>query len=261
MLSDLDLICHRFDGDIKIYPISDVHLGAMEHAEKEWQAFLKKVEAEDSYLILAGDLLNNSVRSAKFANPYDEVLRPREAKRRMVEYLKPIKDRILCVVTGNHECRTDRDSDQDLTYDICTKLDIEHLYRQNVAYMCIGVGNRPDTKPLSSYTFVVTHGHGGGIYTGAAVNRDERFGNVIDGLDCLVTGHVHKGFVTKPAKIVIDARNKTVSMKHYVVISCVSWLNYGGYAAKAMLLPSHTSDPQVLHLKADKYHKRITTTW
>ena len=262
MLSDLDLIQHSFPSAIDIYPIADVHLGAVEHAETEWQAFLKRVEKENAYLILAGDLINNSTRGTRFANPFDEVIRPREAKRRMAEYLEPLKDRILCVVTGNHEQRTLRDSDQDITYDICSKLDIEHLYRENVAYMSISCGIRQDrNRPESTYFFAATHGGGGGIYTGAAVNRNERFGNVIDGLDCFVAGHVHKGFITKPAKIVIDRRNGTVSMRHYVVVSCVSWLNYGGYAARAQLLPSHVCDPQKLHLIADHHGKQIITTW
>lgn len=263
MLHDFDLITHSFPGDITIYPIADVHLGAVEHAEPEWQAFIKRVEQENAYLILAGDLLNNSTRGTHFANPFDEALRPREAKRRMVEYLEPIKNRCLCLVSGNHERRTLKESDQDLTYDICAKLNIEHLYRENIAFMLLRLGQRAtEQKAICTFTFCVTHGSGGGIYTGAAVNRDERFGNVIDGgLDCLVAGHVHKGFVTKPAKIVIDARNGVVSMKHYIVISCVSWLNYGGYAAQKMLLPSHVCDPQKLRLIASKDCKKIITTW
>ena len=261
MLRDLDLITHAFEHDTIIYPIADVHLGAVEHSEPAWQAFIKRVEQEDAYLILAGDLLNNSTRGTRFANPFDEVLRPREAKKRMVEYLEPLAKRILVLVDGNHEARTLRDSDQSLTYDICSKLDIEHLYRENIAYMCVSLGRRKsEKKPLCTYTFAVLHGAGGGIYTGAALNRDERFGNTIEGLNCLITGHVHKGFVSKPAKIVIDPRNHTVSMKHYLVVSCVSWMNYGGYAAKSMLLPAQTCDPQRLKLIASK-DKKIETTW
>ena len=262
MLHDFDLIRHSFPNDIDIYPISDVHLGAVEHAEPEWQNFLKKVENDNAYVILAGDLLNNSTRGTKFANPFDEVLRPRESKRRMVEYLEPIKDRILCVVSGNHEQRTIRDSDQDMTYDICAKLNVEHLYRENIAFLLVSCGRRnTENKALSTFSFCVTHGSGGGIYTGAAVNRSERFGNVVEGVDCIVTGHVHKGFVSKPAKIVLDARNNVVSMKHYVVISCVSWLNYGGYAARAMMLPAQICDPQRLRLVSSKDSKKIITTW
>ena len=35
MLNDFDMITHNFEKDVKIYPIADVHLGVMEHAEKE----------------------------------------------------------------------------------------------------------------------------------------------------------------------------------------------------------------------------------
>ena len=262
MLHDFDLISHAFPHDITVYPIADVHLGALEHAEPEWQSFLKRVEQENAYLILAGDLINNSTRGTRFANPFDEVLRPREAKHRMVEYLDPVKDRVLAVVSGNHEQRTTRDSDQDLTYDICSKLDVEHLYRENMAFVRVSLGRRSDEpKPEATYVFAVTHGRGGGIYTGAAVNSTERYGNVIEGCDCIITGHVHKGFISKPSKIVVDARNGTVSMRHYLVVSCVSWLNYGGYAARSMLLPAQICDPQRLHLVASKANKRIETTW
>lgn len=264
MLNDFDLITHSFKDEIDIYPIADVHLGAVEHCEPQWQAFLKRVEQENAYLILAGDLLNNSTRGTKFANPFDEVLRPREAKRRMVEYLEPLarNGRILCMVSGNHEARSLRESDCDLSYDICSKLDIEHLYRENMAFMCVSVGNRKnEKKPECTYTFAVTHGSGGGIYTGASVNRNERTGNVIEGLDCFIAAHVHKGFVSKPAKIVIDKFNKCVTIKHYLVISCVPWLAYAGYAARAMMIPAQSCDPQRLHLSAARNAKKIETVW
>lgn len=260
MLNDFDMIVHNFDDPIDIYPIADVHLGAMELCEKDWESFLKKAKAENAYFIFNGDLLNNGIRTCSFVNPFDEVLRPREAKRRMVEYLEPIKDRILCVLSGNHERRTYKDDDQDLCYDICAKLDIEHLYRENMAFMKIGIGKRKSGTSKVAYTFVVTHGAGGGIYTGAAVNRNERFGNIFEGLDCLVVGHVHKGFITNPAKIVINPEKETVTTTNYRVVSCVSWLNYGGYAARKMLLPAAVSNPQIIHLKGG-YHKKLVTEW
>lgn len=262
-MNDLTLIRHSFPDEINIYPIADVHLGAMEHCAAEWDEFIRKLYTSNAYVILVGDLINNALRSTGFANPYDEAMRPSEAKRAMCKYLEPIKDRILCVVTGNHERRTNKEADQDITRDICTKLDLEDLYRENVAYMAVSVGSRPtEDKAQCTYIFTVTHGTGGGIYTGAAVNRDERYGNFIEGLDCLVTGHVHKGFITKPAKIVIDPRNSFVSVRHYVVVSCVSWLSYCGYAAQKMLLPAQTCDPQVLKLTVNASHKkRIVTTW
>ena len=141
-------------------------------------------------------------------------------------------------------------------------LDIEDLYRENICFMKVGLGCRTDQDtPIQSYTFAVTHGAGGGIYTGATVNRNERFGNVIDGLDCLVVGHTHKGTVTKPSKIVIDRKNNKVNMSHYTVISMTSWLNYGGYAMRKMLLPAHVADPQKIKLSMNKKKKKIEVVW
>ena len=263
MLKDFDMITHHFDESITIFPVSDVHFGALEHMEKEWVTFCNTVEqTPNTYIILGGDLVNNNVRTCGFINPYDEVVRPREQKKRMVEFLSPIKDRILCAVSGNHEARSMKDDDLDITYDIMAKLDIEDLYRLNTAFMKVSLGHRTsDNTPVQSYTFTVTHGAGGGIYTGATVNRNERFGNVIEGLDCLIVGHTHKGTISKPSKIVIDRKNDKVSMSHYTVVSMVSWLNYGGYAMQKMLLPAHVADPQKLKLHMDKNKKRIEVLW
>lgn len=262
MLKDFDMVVHSFDKPITIFPISDVHFGSIEHMSKEWLDFCKMVEnTPDVYIILGGDLVNNNVRTCGFINPYDELVRPREQKHRMVEFLSPIKDRILCAVTGNHEARSMRDDDIDITYDIMAKLDLEDLYRPCMAFMKVSLGHRSDNTPIQSYTFAVTHGAGGGIYTGATVNRNERFGNVIEGLDCLVVGHTHKGTVTKPSKIVIDRKNNKVSMSHYTVVSMVSWLNFGGYAMQKMLLPSYVADPQRLKLHMSHHNKRIEVLW
>ena len=263
MQKDFEMVVHEFNQPITIFPISDVHYGALEHLNKEWLDFCKMIEkTPNAYVILGGDLVNNNVRTCSFINPYDELVRPREQKKKMVEYLEPIKDRILCAVGGNHEARSIKDDDVDITYDIMAKLDIEDLYRQNMCFMKVSLGHRKhDNTPIQSYTFAVTHGAGGGIFTGATVNRNERFGNVIEGLDCLIVGHTHKGTVTKPSKIVIDRKNATVSMQHYTVISMTSWLNYGGYAMQKMLLPSHVGEPQRLNLAMNQHHKKIEVVW
>lgn len=262
MKNDFEMITHEFNQPIAIFPISDVHYGALGHMEREWMDFCKLIErTPNAYVILGGDLINNNTRSS-VGSPWDDTVRPREQKKRMVEFLSPIKNKILCCVTGNHEARSLKDADDDPTYDIMTKLDLEDLYRPNMAFMKISLGHRKrDGSPIQSYTFAVTHGAGGGIYTGATVNRNERFGNVIDGLDCLVVGHTHKGTVTKPSKIVIDRKNSTVSMSHYTVISMISWQNYGGYALKKMMLPSQVADPQMLKLSMSENRKRIEVVW
>ena len=108
-----------------------------------------------------------------------------------------------------------------------------------------------------TYCFVVTHGAGGGMLTGGSVNRNERFGYVIDGMDCLIVGHTHKPFVTQPSKIKIDTHNNKVSVKPFKVVSSTSWLEYGGYAAQKMLIPSSHA-PQIITVCGN--HKEIKVT-
>ena len=264
LCSDFDMIVHRFpeNDSITIIPVSDVHLGASEHYEEEWKSFVKKIEdSPNTYVMLLGDLINNSIRTS-VANPFDEVMRPREQKRMMVEQLKPIKDRILCSVSGNHERRTMKDSDIDISYDIMAKLDLEHLYRENMAFVKIGIGKRTsEDKPNVTFMFGCTHGSGGGIYTGAAVNRNERFGHVVEGLDCLVVGHTHKGTVSRPSKVVINSNAEKITMKSFTVISAESWLAYGGYAAQKMLLPSESGNPQKIMLGGKSNKKKLEVLW
>lgn len=260
MLSDFEIITHHFpdNRDITLYPISDVHLGASEHMEREWDDFCRKIEeTPNSYIILGGDLINNATRNS-VSNVFEETMRPREQKKLIAEMLMPIRDRILCSVSGNHERRSGKDADDDPTYDIMCKLDLEHLYRENMAFVKIRIGKKDaDGMKNPTYMLTVTHGAGGGMLTGGSVNRNERFGYVIDGMDCLIVGHTHKPFVTQPSKIKIDPYNNKVDIKPFKVVSSSSWLNYGGYAAQKMLLPSSHA-PQTITLCGRKKDIKVT---
>jgi hypothetical protein len=145
-------------------------------------------------------------------------------------------------------------------FDIMCKLDLEDIYRESMAFVKIRIGNTSqDGLKNPTYCLAVTHGSGGGIYTGGAVNRNERFGYVIDGIDGLVVGHTHKGALTKPSKVCVDTHNNKVSMKPFVVVSSVPWMNFGDYALQKMLLPAASGDPQKIKLCGNK--KKISLEW
>lgn len=243
ILPDFELIQHQFMGghDITIVPISDVHLGSPECMEQEFISFIDTVvKTPNMYLVLGGDLIDNGTRSSVGSAVFRQTMSPSQQKREMANILAPARDRLLCLLPGNHERRSGKDADDDPVYDIAAKLDLEHLYRENIAFVKIQMGrnDRSSGAERPTYVIVCLHGTGGGIYTGTALNRNERFGHVIDGADCLIVGHVHKPFVSQPGKIKIDPFNNKVSIKPFKVISATSWLEYGGYAAQKMLLPS-----------------------
>ncbi len=258
------MIQHKFLGghDITVIPVADVHLGSPGCMETQFISFINKVtETPNVYLILGGDLIDNGTKSS-VTNPFRATMPPSQQKKEMAKILAPARDRILCLVPGNHERRSGKDADDDPVYDIAAKLDLEDLYRENIAFVKIqmgkdgGVDKVPGTS-RPTYMLVVSHGAGGGIYTGSSVNRGERFGYVIDGMDALIVGHTHKPFTTQPGKIKIDPFNNKISIKPFKVICATSWLDYGGYAARMMLSPT-THCLNTLTLCGD--HKEIKVT-
>jgi predicted phosphodiesterase len=264
MKSDFEMIIREFpkNNDLTIVPISDVHLGAAEHMADAWEKFCKDVLNDpNTYVTLGGDLINNATRSS-VSNIFKETMFPSAQKRKMAEMLKPLarEGRILCAVSGNHERRSQKDVDDEPMFDIMCKLDLEDIYRENMAFLkiCIGKQNG-DGARNPTYCLGVTHGAGGGIYTGGAVNRNERFGHIIDGLDGIIVGHTHKGAITKPMKINIDKHNNKITMRPFVVVSSVPWMAFGGYALQKMLLPAQSGDPQKLKLYGKE--KKMQIIW
>lgn len=259
MINDFVMIQRHFprNDDLRLYFICDVHYGAQEHMDQAWTQFCADAQKDPhAYIILGGDLLNNGTKTS-VSNVYRETVRPMQAKREMADMLKPLKSKILCAVSGNHE-RRNRDVDNDPMYDIMAKLDLEDIYRENMAFLKIQIGNTKNNGQNNpTYMLCVTHGAGGGALSGGVINRNERFGYAIDGADALLVGHSHKPMISSPSKIVIDSRNNIVSTRPFKVITGTSWMNYGGYAAQKMLLPTGHA-PQTITLSGRK--KQISVT-
>lgn len=266
-----EMITHTFFGghDITIIPVCDVHFGAEECMEAEFRKFINSVaNTENVYLVLGGDLIDNGTRNS-VTDVYRATMPPHIQKKEMANILAEVRDRILCFVPGNHERRSSSGKggvDDDPVYDIAAKLDLEHLYRDSIAFMAIEMGlpltvngmkNANCKRPI--YTVAVTHGAGGGMLTGGSVNRTERFGQIIANFDVLITGHTHKPYVTYINKLVPQLRERTVKQEQAVNISGTSWLQYGGYAAQKMLTPAaHTLQKVILF--GDSKHVEVRTS-
>ena len=250
MKSDFEVIVKKLPkADVRIYPVSDLHVGDAGFNEDAFIQFVNHVqESSDEYVILAGDLMNNAIRTS-VSNVFAETMRPSEQKRWIAERLEPIRDKILCAVPGNHERRSLKDADDEPLYDIMCKLDLEDIYRPNMAFLEIELG---DTH--AQYRIGVTHGSSGASKTGGAVNRNEAFGHIIEGLDALITGHTHKGAITRPQKMVVNPVTKRVEMRDFVVMTTVAWNGHSDYAIQKQLNPASSQLP-CLYLKANASHK------
>lgn len=250
MKNDFDMITYSFKDEIKIKAIADLHFSSQNFDNKRWKAVKEEIiNTPNMYVFIVGDMIDNQTRNSH--EPFDNTVRPMEQKMWLVNELKDFAPRILAIVPGNHENKKDnKSSDDKILYDVAYMIGIPERYRDNMAFIKIQLGDRNEHN-RQTYTFGITHGVGGGALTGSAINRNERFGMVFDGLDCIITAHSHKPALTKPSKIVIDGKNNTISEKPFWQIIATSFLNYGGYALRGQLSPASYME-QELTLKKER---------
>lgn len=253
MKQDMELIVHKLGLElpyINIYPIGDVHVGSelFDQARfKEWIAMVKSDPY--GYVVIVGDMVDNGLKNSK-TNCYEAVMRPREQKEYLKRALAPISNKILGAVRGNHEERSVKETDDCPLYDVMSKLDIEDLYRENMAFIKVNLGQRALDRQVS---YVLTLAHGG------SRSKTDKFSYAFDGVDIFVTGHIHQPSDSFPSKIVVDTKNETIREVGMIHATVPTFQKTGGYTLRGLYMPCDQSRIPIIRL--DGKTKRSEIKW
>ena len=111
--------------NLYLFFLSDLHLGSKHCNLDFFYQWCKEFEkAPDNKAIYClGDLLEVSTTRI---DAYDVNLTTHEALERLIELLEPYKEYIRFVCTGNHEARTLKDFNYDITKQVATRLDAQY---------------------------------------------------------------------------------------------------------------------------------------
>lgn len=238
-MKNIEIIQHNFKNEIQIVPLGDLHLGATNCMIKEIKKTIDYIaNNENVYTILLGDIIDNAVICGKIPSAvYDNVMTPLQQVQFAVETLRPIKDKILGVVSGNHEFRSSKSTDINPLYLVCSELGIQNLYNDSLGIIKINLGQRHKNDGSrgveTSYTILLHHGKG---TSESAIKKDHEFINQFEGVDCIVTGHTHNGRVAKFKKLVVNKYSNVVSEKDITCIVCNSFLKEAEYGLQNMLV-------------------------
>ena len=264
MLNDLmPIVVDLPAKDCTLYPLGDLHAGSKQFSDKAFRDWKKTVlEDETGRVVICGDLFENATKNS-VGDVYESMSPSATLEYLYNEFKDGLDERIICMTSGNHEKRSKRETDTDLLYMLAIKLKCEHLYRPSACFCFLRVNYRKDGniktagKHRPTYAMLVTHGAGGGQYIGSGLNKVERFGTVVDGLDLMITGHTHKpACLPAIGKLQMDFRNKQVIQKQFVSVVCSSFMDYnGGYALDKMLVPSGQAMQKII---LSHYKKGIT---
>lgn len=226
--------------DITIIPIADVHLGDELCNLKLLKSVLQRIKEEpNTYTIINGDLCNMALKNSK-SDVYSDSLSPMQQVIKTTELLEPIKDKILVIATGNHEDRTQKETNIDVTRLIARELSLEDRYANGWWYLYLTFGEDNKKRPVT-YGITGTHGYGGGRKSGGKINRLEDMSQVVLA-DLFLMSHTHKPISTKNCIYVPYYQSKTLTKQEMYYLMTNSFLESdGGYAEKMGFPPSNTS--------------------
>ena len=107
--------------NLYLFPLSDLHLGSKHCNLDFFYEWCRKFEkaSDNKVIYLLGDMLEfNTTR----IDAYSSIMSTHEALERLIELLEPYKDYVRWVCTGNHEARTIKDYNYDITRQIASRL-------------------------------------------------------------------------------------------------------------------------------------------
>lgn len=242
--------------DIRIEVFGDLHIGSKKCDLAQITDRINAVASDpNTYAIVLGDIINNSTKTS-VGDVYEEALSPMDQIKTAVELFRPIKDKILCGVSGNHERRSYRTDGLDLLHFMFAELDIADVYDYASCLLFIKCGKASashhsrcshNARNLGQLTYTVycTHGDGnGGKTVGGKANGLAKRGDIVDA-DVIITGHTHQAIVFTQAAYKIDKRNSTVYEHTQLFVNIGSTLKYEEYAELYGMRPSAPGSPRI----------------
>lgn len=223
---------------IELVVLADIHIGDPMFNKKE---FLKARDyiknTENCFCILNGDLINNATKNS-VSDIYCEELKPMEQINTLLDYLEPIKNKILAATGGNHELRSYKESGIDITAIVMKQLGILDRYAEESYYIFLYFGDKYGgrTAPMC-YTIYGTHGGSGGCTSGAKMNKLIKMADICYA-DLFIMSHLHQAMATTLDFMIPDYGNKCVLQKTMKFLMSNSFLDYGGYGERAGYRPN-----------------------
>lgn len=169
-----------------LYPIGDLHYGSAQCD----LSFVKRVVAEikdnpNAYWVGMGDLIENAIVGSK-SDVYTQTVQPRDQIAHIVELFRPVAEKGLFLIGGNHERRTTRQAGIVLEEHIAVQLGVPYK-----GFSCIAYFQTESSHTPHDFVCYFHHNYGGGYTPGGKVNRAESLRRIVPTADAIFSGHFH----------------------------------------------------------------------
>jgi hypothetical protein len=239
-----------FLNEILFIPLGDIHLGSKQVDTQKLYRDIETIKKENAYTFLMGDIFDVATLQST-TNPHSQAMNLNEAMKTAFDLFKPIKDKILGAISGNHEERLEKYAGFNPLESFCDSLEIPYAGYSAVIRFKLGEYKRKSglISPLTEYIFFAHHSTGGGNTIGGKINRAEKLSFIFEGADVYLIGHNHLvGSAEREVFYLSRSGNgkARIKSKKIYYLDCGSYLKYtGSYAEMQMLPPSTTGAPKI----------------
>lgn len=224
------------ENGVEILFLGDLHLGHESFAKEEFEKTINYIKSHSNlYVIGMGDFLEISVEGHIPGSMYSQEITPNKQRLKMMEYLKPFKQRILGVIDGNHEISRGWNLNSISPMEIISE-NLGVPYWKDGGYAVINL--KRNNKVVKTYKLVLFHG------CGESTSQDylvDKIIKIYSDADAVAIGHTH--ILGTSSKYRVGIKDGKECQRKIIAIRTGSYLKSARYARLKFYPPGAIGSP------------------
>jgi len=226
-----------------VLPISDCHIGDEAFEGEGYQLLKNNIDwvanEPNARVFLNGDILNVATRFSA-TSPFEQRMNLSQQIEFATKLFKPIADKIVGCINGNHENRLEDFVGYSPLTPICHELKIPYYRHSAVMVYIVGGGNG------IAYSMYMHHTTSGGNTPGGKMNRVDKLRQLVSNCDAYIGSHNHQLGVIPVTTRTVDVIHKKIIIQRQMLIDSGSYLTWNdSYAEAKMLPPAKLGSPRI----------------
>jgi hypothetical protein len=234
-----------------VVPIGDIHIGDRaftKNSASKLNGYIDWINTHrNARCILMGDIFNVATRTSK-TSPF-QAMSLKDEMKTAINMFRPIKNKILGVIDGNHESRAEDYMDYSPMLHFCDVLKLRYLQYSGVFKIGVGLNDRkvsPGPTSRHNYIIYAHHTTGGGTTKGGRLNRVAKLSDIVVNADIYLGAHNHDLITSPNESFMVDRRSGTVSRFRQFFVDCGGYLDWNNsYAERKMFPPLKIGSPRI----------------
>jgi len=239
-----------------IIPFGDIHLEDQYFTEKSEKKLKEQIDFvkkhDNARAFLTGDIFNVATRTSK-TSPFSinkKLLNKYNGDQMeyALDLFRPISDKIIGAIDGNHEQRTIDFNNRSWITELCGKLsskerEVKYCDISCLLFLKIGKSRIEGERSAQTYSGYIHHTTGGGGTAGSKINRVKKLEDIVVACDFYIGAHNHMCGAVTLSTFIANNTKCTVTQINQSYIDAGGFLDYGGYVERFQLSPTTIGAP------------------